>query len=71
MEINKLIRLEKHCEETFKCLNCGSDQLVGCDYQEILLMCANCGYFYGYNEKEDKIYDLSDEELENEEKKDK
>lgn len=60
MEIKKLIKLEKHCEEDFKCFYCKSSSLVGCNPEEIILMCDNCKRYFGYDEKEDKIFELED-----------
>lgn len=61
MEVNKLIELEKYCEENFTCPYCKDGYLVGTSFEDIILMCDHCGSYFGYDEKNNNIYDLKEE----------
>ena len=60
MEIKKLIKLEKYCEDTQTCPICNSFSLIGCNPDDLLFMCSNCGNYFGYNEEEDKIIEINE-----------
>lgn len=62
MEINKLIKLEKKCEENEKCPYCKEYSLTGTSPFDIILICTKCGSYFSYDERNKKIYEIGKEE---------